>query len=157
MKTYDINMVEQQLEKEDTAAFLTSGASMRPLLRTHKDIVVISRPKFPLKVGDVALYKKQRVRDKLVLHRVIKIVDDTNYITRGDNTYHKEYVSQDDIVGVMTELYRGGKYISCNSSKGYNFYVKTNRFFYPVRWLWNTKIRAPLGKIKRKIFKRSCK
>ena len=43
MKTYDINDVEKILNTQDTAAFLTSGASMQPLLRTHKDIVVIKK------------------------------------------------------------------------------------------------------------------
>lgn len=150
MKTYDINDALEQLKTQESAAFFTSGASMRPLLRTHKDIVVIARPHHPLKVGDVPLYKKKGVQ-KLVLHRIIGISQSGTYIIRGDNTYHKEYVLQEDVVGVMTALYRGGKYIDCANSKGYKIYVKLNRFFYPVRWLWKTKIRATLGKIKRKI------
>ncbi len=150
MKTYDINAVEQALETQDTAAFLTSGASMRPLLRTRKDIVVISKATHPLSVGDVPLYKKKGV-SKLILHRIIDIAPDGTYIIRGDNTYHKEYIPQSDVIGVMTAIYRGGKYIDCTNSKGYKIYVKVNKFFYPVRWLWKTKIRAFLGKIKRKI------
>lgn len=149
MKTYDINAVEEQLKTQDTVAYLTSGASMRPLLRTHKDIVVISKPVHPLSVGDVPLYKKAGV-EKLILHRVIGIRPDGTYIIRGDNTYHKEYVPQSDVVGVMTAIYRGGKYIDCES-KGYKAYIKLNKLFYPLRWLWKTKIRATLGRIKRKI------
>ncbi len=150
MKTYDINAVEEALKTQDTAAFLTSGASMRPLLRTHKDIVVISKASHPLAVGEVPLYKKKGV-EKLILHRIIGVTDDGTYIIRGDNTYHKEYVPQSDIVGVMSAIYRGGKYIDCATSKRYKRYVKINKFFYPVRWLWKTKIRAFLSKIKRKI------
>lgn len=152
MKTYDINAVEQALKTQETAAFLTSGASMRPLLRTHKDIVVIKKATHPLKIGEVPLYKKVGV-EKLVLHRIIDICADGTYITRGDNTYHKEFVNQDDVVGVMIEIYRGGKYVDCNTSKRYRLYVKTNRFFYPVRFVWKTKIRPVLGKIKRKLVK----
>lgn len=150
MKTYDINAVEEALKTQDTAAFLTSGASMRPLLRTHKDIVVISKASHPLAVGEVPLYKKKGV-EKLILHRIIGVTDDGTYIIRGDNTYHKEYVPQSDIVGVMSAIYRGGKYIDCATSKRYKRYVKINKFFYPVRWLWKTKIRAFLSKTKRKI------
>ena len=150
MKTYDINAVEEALKTQDTAAFLTSGASMRPLLRTHKDIVVISKASHPLAVGEVPLYKKKGV-EKLILHRIIGVTDDGTYIIRGDNTYHKEYVPQSDIVGVMSAIYRGGKYIDCATSKRYKRYVKINKLFYPVRWLWKTKIRAFLSKIKRKI------
>lgn len=150
MKTYDINVVEEQLKTQDSAAYLTSGASMRPLLRTHKDIVVISRAKHPLVVGDVPLYKKKGVK-KLILHRIIDISSDGTYIIRGDNTYQKEYVPENDVVGVMTAIYRGGKYIDCAKSKPYKIYVKVNRFLYPVRYVWKIKIRAFLGKIKRKI------
>ncbi|MBQ8741437.1 MAG: S24/S26 family peptidase, partial [Clostridia bacterium] len=131
MKTYDINAVEEQLKTQDSEAYLTSGVSMRPLLRTHKDIVVISKAKHPLSVGDVPLYKKKGV-EKLILHRIIGIKEDGTYIIRGDNTYHKEYIPQSDVVGVMTALYRGGKYIDCNNSKPYEIYVRLNKFFYPA-------------------------
>lgn len=150
MKTYDINAVEEQLKTQDTVAYLTSGASMRPLLRTHKDIVVISKAQHPLSVGDVPLYKKKGV-EKLILHRIIGVSPDGTYIIRGDNTYQKEYVPQSDVVGVMTAIYRGGKYIDCSTSRTYKIYVKTNRLLYPARWLWKTKIRAFLGRMKRKI------
>ena len=150
MKTYDINAVEDALKTQDNVASLTRGASMRPLLRTHKDIVVIARATHPLSVGDVPLYKKKGV-EQLILHRIIGIAPDGTYIIRGDNTYHKEYVPQRDVVGVMTALYRGGKYIDCSSSRPYKIYVKINRILYPVRWLWKTKIRAFLSRIKRKI------
>ena len=151
MKTCDINLVEEQLKTQENAAFLTSGASMRPLLRTHKDIVVISRAEHPLQIGEVPLYKKQGV-EKLILHRIIGVAPDGTYITRGDNTYHKEYIPPCDVVGVMTAIYRGGKYIDCATSKRYKLYVKTNRLFYPVRWLWKTKIRTFLSRILKNVF-----
>lgn len=150
MKVYDINSACEALETEESVAFLTTGASMRPLLRTHKDIVVIKKAVHPLQVGEVPLYKKAGV-DKLVLHRIIDVKQDGTYITRGDNTYHKEIVPQNDVVGVMVEIYRDGKYIDCSNSKAYKVYVRLNKFFYPVRFVWKAKIRAALGRIKRKI------
>lgn len=150
MKQYDISAIEEALHTQDTASFLTSGASMRPLLRTHKDIVVIKKAEHPLRVGDVPLYKKAGV-DKLILHRIIAIKTDGTYVTRGDNTYHREYISPNDVVGVMIAIYRGGKYIDCTKSKKYKFYVKANRFFYPLRYVWKVTIRGTLSKIKRKI------
>lgn len=150
MKPHNISSAQEVLEQNETAAFLTSGASMYPLLRTHKDIVVISRVSFPLKVGDVALYKKQGF-SKLVLHRVIGIKPNGEYIIRGDNTYFNENVSNQDILGVMIALYRGGKYIDCQTSKRYKIYVVTVRLFYPLRRLWVLKIRPMLSKIKHQI------
>lgn len=151
MKTYDINAVEEQLKTQNTAAYLTSGTSMRPLLRTHKDIVVISRVMYHLSVGDVALYRKKS-SEKLILHRIIGIKDDDTYIIRGDNTYHKEYIPHCDVIGVMTAIYRGGRYIDCERSLSYKIYVKINRILYPLRWLWYAEIRVFLSHIKRKIF-----
>lgn len=152
MKTYNLNSAEEILQHEETTYFLTSGASMYPLLRTHKDIVVINRTSQPLSVGEVALYKKSGA-SKLVLHRVIGIASDGVYIIRGDNTYCKEYVPQDDVLGVMTAIYRGGKYIDCAKSKMYKFYVWSVKIFYPFRWIWKIKIRPFLSRIKRKILK----
>ena len=149
MKTYDIECVQHQLETQDKVASFTRGASMYPLLRTHRDIVEIQRPTQPLKTGDVVLYRVKNC-DKLVLHRIIGMRDNETFIIRGDNTYKKEFVPRDAIIGVMTSLYREGKYIDCATSKWYKSYVKRNKFFYPVRWLWRTKIRAVAGKIKRK-------
>lgn len=148
MKTYDITAVEEALKTQSSAASFTSGASMRPLLRTHRDIVIIERVTQPLKIGDVALYKVKN-SEKLVLHRIIDVKGDV-YVIRGDNTYSKEYVPQQNVIGVMTSLYRNGKYIDCANSKRYKFYVRLNRFCYPLRWVWRTKIRAVAGKIKRK-------
>lgn len=150
MKTHNLNSAKEVLQHNETAAFLTSGTSMYPLLRTHKDIVVISRAVHPLSVGEVPLYSKKGVT-KLVLHRIIGISPDGKYIIRGDNTYTKEYIPKEDIVGVMTAIYRSGKYIDCKNSKWYKIYVKTVIAFYPLRWLWKTKIKVILSKIKRKI------
>lgn len=149
MNTYNLNTAEARLSEQKTAAFLTSGASMRPLIRSRKDIVVISRIDAPVKRGDVLLYKKAGVQN-LILHRVIEVQDGL-YITRGDNTYHKEYISKDDAVGVMTALYRGGKFIDPKKSMAYNMYVFFNRIFYPIRYIYNVYVRPILSKFKRAI------
>ena len=152
MKTHNLDLAKEILQSNESAAFLTSGASMRPLLRTHKDIVIISRANHPLSIGEVPLYSKKGV-SKLILHRIIDIAPDGRYIILGDNTYRKEYVPQDDVLGVMTAIYRGGKYIDCAKSKMYKFYVWSVKIFYPFRWIWKIKIRPFLSRIKRKILK----
>lgn len=152
MKAENINSAEKLLSENETASFLTSGSSMYPLLRTHKDIVTVKRAETPLRVDDVPLYKKEG-RENLVLHRIIGITNDGIYIMRGDNTYRKEYVKPCDVVGVMVSIYRNGKYIDCLKSKGYKIYVKITKFFYPVRWFWHIAVRPVLGNFKRKILK----
>lgn len=148
--TQDITQAESILQKNESAAFLTSGSSMYPLLRTHKDIVVINRAEKPLVTDDVALYKKSGAK-KLILHRVIDLLPSGVYVIRGDNTYCKEFVPPQDVVGVMTAFYRNGKYTDCKTSKIYKIYVKSVKLFYPIRFLWKTKIRVFLSKIKQKL------
>lgn len=151
MKTENINSAEKLLKDSPSAAFLTAGNSMFPLLRTHKDIVTVERVCHPLKKDDVPLYKSYGHKN-LVLHRIIDVTADGIYVTRGDNTYTKEYVNPDNVVGVMTSIYRNGKHIDCKTSAPYKIYVKVTKFFYPVRWLWKVKIRPFLGRVKRKFF-----
>lgn len=150
MTPHDIIKAETVLQNNKTAAFLTSGCSMYPLLRTHKDIVVITKAEKPLKINDVALYKKSGF-EKLVLHRIIGILPNGVYVIRGDNTYCKEYIPQEDIIGVMTAFYRNGKHTDCKTSKTYKIYVKAVKLFYPIRFIWKTKIRVFLSKIKQKL------
>ena len=115
-------------------------------------MVVIERPEGRLKKNDVALYKTNKNKNRYTLHRVIDVTEN-GYVCRGDNCMRKEYgITEDMIVGVMTELYRGGKKISLDSA-GYKVYVVTNRLLFPVRYCFYIVIRL-LRKIKRTIIKR---
>lgn len=150
MKAYNLSSAEEVMKNSETAYFLTSGTSMMPLIRTHKDIVVISRICENVAVGDVVLYKKQG-ENKLVLHRIIKLKKGGSYIIRGDNTYKNELVSSDNILGVMTAIYRSGRYIDCKKSLLYKLYVRLNMLFFPFRFVFKNKLCNFLVKIKRKI------
>ncbi len=145
----NLNSVEEKLKTQPQVSCLTSGASMKPLFKTHRDIAVINRVVNPLKVNDVVLYR-YREGDKLILHRIIKILPDGTYIIRGDSTYTNEYVKRNMIIGVLDSLYRRGKYINCQASKGYRAYVIYIRLSYPVRFILR-RVRSMLGRIKRKL------
>lgn len=152
MAETELKNVEEVLKTQDEAMALTRGTSMRPLLRQGRDIVVIKRPQFPLKAGDVPLYKVSN-RKELVLHRILKVNADGSYIIRGDNLYIKEHVLEKQIVGVMKAFYREGKYCDCEKSRKYRVYVFLNRISYPLRRFWRFKLRPALSKIKHMIFK----
>ena len=98
---------EELLKTQDEVMTRTRGTSMRPLLRQGRDIVVIKRPRFPLKAGDAPLYRVKGKKE-LVLHRILKVGKDGTYIIRGDNLFRKEYVKESQIVGVMKAFYREG-------------------------------------------------
>ena len=143
---------DKALEISDEVSILTSGISMRPMLREHRDIVIIERVKRKLKKNDVPLYRRANC-DKLVLHRIIKVTDN-GYVIRGDNLFTNEYdVTDEDIVGVLKAFYRDGKYYDCATSKLYHIYIILNRIGYPFRYLWRIKTKPFLAKIKHLVIK----
>lgn len=147
--TEGLKNVAEELAQNPTAMCYTSGYSMYPMLRDHKDITVIGRVTRKLKVNDVPLYRKRGFK-QLVLHRIIKIKRDGSLVIRGDNTYKNELdISREDIIGVLIGFYRGGRYIDCERSRAYIIYVYLMRAFYPARWLWHRAIRPILSRIKR--------
>lgn len=151
MAEADLKSVEKLLETQDEVMTRTRGISMRPLLRQGRDVVVIKKPQFPLKAGDAPVYRVKGKKE-LVLHRILKVRRDGVYIIRGDNLFFKEYVKEEQIVGVMTAFYREGKYCDCSKSRAYKVYIFLNGVSYPLRYLWSRKLRPILSKIKRAVF-----
>ena len=144
--------IEKEIAEKGRLTYTGKGVSMWPLIRQKKDVVVIERPNGRLKKNDVALYKLNKNNHRYTLHRIIDVTE-KGYICRGDNCMRKEYgITDEMIIGVMTELYRSGKKISLNSA-GYKAYVVTNRLSFPVRYCFYIIVRL-LRKIKRTIIKR---
>ena len=152
MAETELKNAEELLKMQDEVMTRTKGASMRPLLRQGRDIVVIKRPQFPLKAGDVPLYRVKG-KEELVLHRILRVKKDGTYIIRGDNLFLKEYVKESQIVGVMKAFYREGRYCDCEKSRKYKLYIVLNRVSYPLRYLWKCMVRPMLVKVYKKIFK----
>lgn len=148
----DLSSVGEVLRTNPQVSLLTVGASMRPMLRQHKDIVVIERFYGQLKKGDVVAYPSANKKD-YTLHRIVRIKKGA-LIIRGDNNYFTETnVNKEDIVGVLKEFYRDGKYINCKTNKGYKLYTSYIILSYPFRFVWVKSLRPFLSKIKRKILK----
>lgn len=130
--------IEEQLREHGVVVSTTAGVSMWPMLRNRRDRVVLTAVgEKQLEKFDLPLY---RLPDgKYVLHRIIGVREDC-YIIRGDNTYRKEYVPKDWILGYVTEFYRGGKHVDA-SSKGYRFYVSVwNKLYFlrcPAHAVWS--------------------
>ena len=143
---------DEALKISSEISVLTSGISMEPMLREHRDIAIVERVNRKLKKNDVPLYRRAGC-DKLVLHRIIKLTDN-GYVIRGDNLYKNEYdVTDENIVGVLKAFYRNGKYYDCATSKKYHSYIFLNRLSYPFRYFWKIKLKPFLAKIKHLIFK----
>ena len=144
--------VERELLENGAYLLVSSGGSMKPLFDGKNDTVIVSRKTERLKKYDVALY---RISDgRHVLHRVIS-VKDGYYIMRGDNTYTKEKISEDDVIGVLTSFRRRGKSYTVQNF-GYKSYSVFWHIIYPLRYLF-MKIRTFLAGAYRQIFKKGKK
>ena len=122
---------EDLLRKDGRLVYKTRGASMEPMLRQDRDLVIIEVPSSRLQKYDVALYKRE---DKYILHRVIGVKDDY-YRIRGDNTYVIEQVPFESVIGVLVRFNRKGK-LHAVTERGYRFYVRFWNAIYPLRALW---------------------
>ena len=122
--------IEDILERDGVYASVTAGSSMRPLFKTHRDMIVLKKAEQRLSKYDVALY---RINGKYILHRVIGIDESREvYIIRGDNTYAKEYIPFDKILAVLVSFNRKGKHCDVSSFK-YRFYSVLWNAIYPIR------------------------
>lgn len=135
---------EELLQRDGYLVYKTRGVSMRPLFRENRDLVTIRPVTGRLQKYDVPLYRR---RDGgYVLHRIIGEQNGC-YIIRGDNTFVKETVKPDRIVGVLTEFKRKQKHHTVTES-GYRVYARVWNGIYPVRFVLH-KVRRFGGKIKR--------
>lgn len=122
--------IELELLAGHTVSTCTSGASMQPLLYGH-DTRIIIEPLAgrELRVGDLPVFR--RGEGRYVVHRVVGIGRGC-YYTRGDNCIERETVAPDDMLGIVTEIYRRGRHILV-TDRLYRLYVKFWMAIYPLR------------------------
>ncbi len=123
-----------------------TGTSMNPLLYQNRDFVKIVKPSLPLKIGDIPLYR--RADGAFVLHRVVDIKSNGEYVMCGDNQFILEYgITDSNIIGIAKTLVIDGKEIDVDTDKEYlnhkEKYLKNIKTRYPVR-----RLRYKLHKIK---------
>ena len=145
--------IEEQLETEGFYVSTTVGSSMFPMLRNRRDRVIVRRiGSERLKKYDLPLY---RLPDgKYILHRVIGVKENA-YIIRGDNTYQKERIPDEWILGYVEEFYRNGKRKAV-TDRGYRLYARFWNLIYPLRFLVFRAIRLA-SRVRKKIFRRNKK
>ena len=140
--------IKTLLETEGRFVGTTSGVSMRPMIISGRDVVVIEKKTQRLKLLDVALY--MRNNKDYVLHRVLEVTD-SGYIIRGDNCYYNEVVKEEEVIGVLTQYFKKEKPIMVEDKK-YLRYVKRRLFWYRPRRFF-VLIKLKLRKVARRIIK----
>ena len=116
----------------DTGVYVcaTWGVSMRPMLRQHRDTVIIVPPTGRLKKYDVPLYRRGK---DYVLHRVVRPIPG-GYLIRGDNCTSLERVREEQVIGVLESFYRNGKSVAV-TDRGYRAYARVWAALFPIRWV----------------------
>lgn len=136
--------IERCLKENGSYISTTQGISMRPMLKSGRDVVVVLPKTERLKKFDVALYKRGEV---YVLHRVIKVEPD-GYVIRGDNTYYDEIVPENCVIGVLSEFFNKKSTVKVTDEK-YLKYVARNQKSYKIRKVKNDFITAVKGVAKK--------
>lgn len=134
--------IEDVLEKDGVFVSTTVGKSMYPLFKNRRDTVIITATNGKrLKKYDIPLYRRG---SDYVLHRIVKVLDDS-YVILGDNCERKEYgITDKQIIGYVTGMYRRNKYVSPDG-KLYRAYVVFWCSIYPIRRLFMIVKRKTLG------------
>lgn len=121
---------EEEISRSGGIVYTNIGRSMMPLLRQHKDLMVIEKPNGRCRKYDVPLYKRDS--GKYVLHRILKVRKD-DYVICGDHCWRKEYgITDRHIVGVLTAVVRDGKTIPVTDRR-YLAYVHLWCDFFYIR------------------------
>lgn len=133
---------EEQLDAEGKLVYINTGDSMMPLIRQHRDILIITKPDEwknldydgtkKLSRLDIPLYKRDS--GQYVLHRVLK-VRKNDYVICGDNRFSREYgISDRHVIGVLSSIVRDGKEMSVKKGK-WRIYAHLYCDFFYIRAL----------------------
>ena len=126
-------LLRERLSAGQTVRYLPfRGVSMLPLLRQGKDQVELSPLPQKLKKYDLPVY--QYPSGKVVMHRVVRVREE-DYVCLGDNTYSYEHVRHDQMIGIVSGIKRGERYIAV-TAPGYRLYSRVWVAIFPIRRLY---------------------
>ena len=127
---------EKELNESGKLIYTNVGVSMLPLIRENRDVMVIEKLSGAPKKLQVVLFKRNGIegRGKYVVHRILKIRKDGKYFIAGDNCTEGELVAKENILGVLSAVFRDGKKINLQGFK-YKVYVRFWCAPYRLRFL----------------------
>ncbi len=130
-----IDIIKEQLNQGVKISFVPKGISMKPML-SGNDKVILQKPKGKLKKYDLPLFYNRNTKS-YIIHRVVSVDKNGDYVMCGDNNISKEYgITDDDIIAVVTEYYKNNKLKSINSLS-YKIYCRYINFIRPLRCLYH--------------------
>ena len=142
---------EEILAEKGVLLYTNTGDSMMPLLRQHRDVLIIRpKPEGRLSRLDVPLYKREN--GQYILHRVLW-VRKQDYVMCGDNQWYPERgITDRHIIGVLDAVVRDGRTIPLQATPEHP-HVSWKYRLYVHLWCDFYLLRAPIiflkGRIKR--------
>ena len=126
--------IEEAFSRNTTFKIPITGTSMNPYLVQGRDFVFIEKPRFPLEIGDIPLYRRDD--GAFVLHRVVD-KNENGYIMCGDNQFLLEQgITDKHVIGVVTSMCIDGRVVEVTDPdyiKHKEKYVKNVKRRYPIR------------------------
>ena len=108
-----VAMLRELVEQGHEVNLRIAGNSMLPFLLHQRDVVYVTQPDRPLKVGDIVFYQRQN--GQFIMHRICRIRND-DYYTVGDAQQLIEGpLDREQIFGLVTKVCRKGKLIGPGS------------------------------------------
>lgn len=139
-KEYLDTVVALLREEEAGIPLRVSGTSMTPFLHPG-DVVYLSRPVRPVRVGDVVLFT--RTDGSYVLHRIIKKKAGF-FLALGDAQYAPESVPPERIHAVVTSVQLQGRVLTERHPRC---------LFFRFLWRWLAPLRPAIGQLRSRIKK----
>lgn len=106
-------LIQECLKQRKQYRMSPSGSSMCPFIVGGRDEVVLSSPPMRLKKGDVVWYRRENGIH--VLHRIYRIQKQEYYMIGDNQTEVEGPLKQNQILGIVTQIYRKNKVIDCDS------------------------------------------
>lgn len=108
-----IEAYRELLPQVDSLALNVTGHSMSPFLAENRDSVRICKITKPLKVGDMALYKRDN--GQYILHRVCRVKNGTYSMIGDAHNVIEDGIRKDQIIATVKSVVRKGKLITPKS------------------------------------------
>ncbi len=106
--------VVSMLSKGYTVTLHAKGNSMFPFIVEGRDCVVLQKA-VRIQEGDIVLVRLAGKR--YVLHRIYHVAGNEIVLMGDGNVHGRERCRTEDICGVVLEIIRDGRFISCHSPK----------------------------------------